>query len=141
MNKATTLEELYEIAHTLDEENPATIESYHRIADRIRTETIGNNKRARPNTLAQAAPTGHLNATGSTSTSFTTSSTPAASVGDFFARARASAFFLRTQFFLRTRMRAHGFETQNKKCAGAAWNANYFCALARCERIGHAIRF
>ena len=78
MNKATTLEELYEIAHTLDEENPSTIQSYHRIADRIRTETIGNNKRARPDTLAQAAPTGHSNATASTSTSLTTSSTPAA---------------------------------------------------------------
>ena len=39
-----------------------------------------------------------------------------ASVGDFFARARASAFFLRTQiFFSRTRMRAHRFEKKARK--------------------------
>ena len=48
------------------------------IANRIHTETIGNNKRARPDTLAPAAPIGHPNATASTSTSLATSSTPAA---------------------------------------------------------------
>ena len=54
------------------------------------------------------------------------------SVGDFFARARASAFFFADAifFFADANARAHGFETQNKKCAGAAWNANYFCARA-----------
>ena len=62
--------------------------------------------------------------------------------GRFFcARTRVRIFFADAIFFSRTRVRAHAFGTQNKKCAGAAWNANYFCALARCERIVHAIRF
>ena len=59
MNKARTFDELQQIAHTLDKDNYATIQSYYRIADRIRTETIGNNMRARPNPFASTAPTGY----------------------------------------------------------------------------------
>ena len=60
MNKATTLDELQQIAYTLDKNNYTTIQSYYRVADRIRIETIvGNNKRARPNPFAPIAPTGH----------------------------------------------------------------------------------
>ena len=67
MNKARILDELQQIAHTLDKDNYATIHSltihslrsYYRIADRIRTEMIGNNKRARPNPFASTAPTGY----------------------------------------------------------------------------------
>ena len=77
MNKATTLDELQQIAHTLDKDNYATIQVYYRVADRIRTETIGNNKRARPNTFASTAPTSHPNSSTSSAPPLATSSAPA----------------------------------------------------------------